>query len=114
MLCLMRMKCIRNTLKTTDEAKTIQGPKEKTQNKKSNRKVSFNVDLIMGPTQSYSSDTEKSDQGGESSSSSEDSESSDESEEFLEATGTESEQNLDDYVLARDRERRKNTRPPSR
>jgi len=83
--------------------------------KKAGKRVSFSHDLLRGPSTSYYDLEDSSSQGGEtSSSSSESSENLEESETNEEVDGSENEQSLDDYLLARERKRRSNIRPPSR
>lgn len=99
------------------------GKTERTQEKetmalkeKKKRKVSFSDNLIRGPTP-RNSDSDDSSEEKQSSYSSERSESTEKETEFEvepETENSDKEDSLDDYVLARDRERRKNTRPPSR
>ena len=81
--------------------------------KQAKKRVSFSDDLIRGPSP-YVESKDKSYQGGEESSS--DSSSSSSNQEHNDEVESESgdTRTLDTYVLARDRARRQNVRPPSR
>jgi len=104
----------KDTLSSADGRKE-EAEKEYKKLKKAGKRVSFSHDLLRGPATSYCDLDDSSSQGGEtSSSSSESSENLEESEMNEEVVGSENEQSLDDYLLARDRKRRSNIRPPSR
>lgn len=74
------------------------------------KKVSFSEDLIRGPTPSDS----ESEESTEEDSGSESTEPEKEHSVDTETEADNKEDSLDEYVLARDRERRRNIRPPSR
>lgn len=99
------------------ERKNEKNPKEDNivVKEKRRRKVTFSDDLIRGPTPSSSdSDSENSNKEDSNSDISESSDTETKHEAEDETETRDKEQTLNEYVLARDRERRKNTRPPSR
>ncbi|WZZ72276.1 hypothetical protein YC2023_083646 [Brassica napus] len=119
-----RCRTSRNVVFNEDELykHTVTKGKESTEvtkkEKRAKKKVSFSDDLIRGPSPSIESEG-TSDQGGEESSSSSNSSSDEEQDHGVDSERDhESEsgdtETLDTYVLARDRERRQNVRPPSR
>lgn len=114
-------------VKSQGDSNTQEKDKMNLENKKKGKRVSFRSDLIQGPSSQSFEVGESSGQGGGS-------QESDESEDFdaedieLDTAGSEGSvssdeedksseqrnQSLDEYVLARDRARRKNVKPPSR